>query len=122
MKETEIKPEQVPKTKTEIMLNLLNRLRRCWRRLPSDGVGLARIEFIINNEIKIRPRALLGWDRLEDADAKQAITSAYHRIREQGRVLRRLSRLRHRPHCGVAASAPGDRPSERFQDKRVCVT
>jgi pyruvate, water dikinase len=72
--ETEIDPEQVPKTKTEIMLNLAEpgaALR--WWRLPSDGVGLARIEFIINNEIKIHPLALLGWDRLEDEGAKQQI-------------------------------------------------
>ena len=34
--------------------------------LPSDGVGLARLEFIINNYIKIHPSALINFNTLND--------------------------------------------------------
>jgi len=48
---------------------------RCFEfsRLPNDGVGLARMEFIINNAIGIHPLALLGYDELADTAAKRAI-------------------------------------------------
>jgi pyruvate,water dikinase len=41
--------------------------------LPNDGVGLARMEFIINNHIQIHPMALVRYDVLEDAALKQEI-------------------------------------------------
>jgi len=41
--------------------------------LPNDGVGLARMEFIINNHIQIHPMALVRYDRLEDAALRQEI-------------------------------------------------
>lgn len=66
--------EEIPKTQTQIMLNLAHpagALR--WWRLPSDGVGLARMEFIINNIIKIHPMALIKWNELEDSEARQKI-------------------------------------------------
>jgi len=48
--------------------------------LPTDGVGLAREEFIINNSIIAHPLALLNFDKLKDKEAKQKIaelTSGY---------------------------------------------
>jgi pyruvate, water dikinase len=44
-----------------------------WWRLPADGIGLARMEFIINNEIKIHPLALARFDQLEDNETRQTI-------------------------------------------------
>ena len=41
--------------------------------LPNDGVGLARMEFIINDSIKVHPMALLYPDRVDDPDAQAAI-------------------------------------------------
>ncbi len=41
--------------------------------LPNDGVGLARLEFIINTFIKVHPLALLDYDRLDDPIAKAEI-------------------------------------------------
>ena len=64
----------LPATRTKVMLNLANpdaALR--WWRLPTDGVGLARMEFIINNMIKIHPMALVQFDRLEDRAARREI-------------------------------------------------
>jgi pyruvate,water dikinase len=52
--------------RTKIMLNLGNPdLAFEASRLPNDGVGLARLEFIINTTIGVHPRALLELDRLE---------------------------------------------------------
>lgn len=42
---------------------------------PSRGVGLLRMEFIISNSIRIHPMALLHFDKLEDADAKNNIAA-----------------------------------------------
>lgn len=41
--------------------------------LPNEGVGLARLEFIISNSIKIHPLALLNFETLEDSEAKAEI-------------------------------------------------
>jgi pyruvate, water dikinase len=53
------------KSDTRIMLNLANpELAFETSKLPVDGVGLARLEFIINTSIRIHPRALLEFDSL----------------------------------------------------------
>lgn len=55
------------KPKTRIMLNLANpELAFEASSLPVDGVGLARLEFIINNSIRVHPRALLEFDGLDE--------------------------------------------------------
>ena len=41
--------------------------------IPNDGVGLARLEFIINNYIKIHPLALLNYAKIKDAKTKKKI-------------------------------------------------
>jgi pyruvate,water dikinase len=41
--------------------------------IPNDGVGLARLEFIISNYIKIHPLALVNYNRLQDKNAKKKI-------------------------------------------------
>ncbi len=41
--------------------------------LPNDGVGLARLEFIINNAVRIHPMALVAFERVEDTQARQEI-------------------------------------------------
>lgn len=45
---------------------------------PNDGVGLMRIEFIINNFIKVHPMALVKFDELQDEDAKRKIEELTH--------------------------------------------
>ncbi len=44
-----------------------------WWQLPVDGIGLARIEFIISSLVGIHPMALLQADRIEDADIRNSI-------------------------------------------------
>lgn len=64
----------LPSTRTHVMLNLANPAAAFrWWRLPADGVGLARMEFVVSNHIKAHPMALLGFDALKDKSAKQAI-------------------------------------------------
>jgi len=65
---------EVPATRTEVMVNLANPAAAFrWWRLPSDGVGLARMEFVINNAIKIHPMALAHFDRVDDKQARRRI-------------------------------------------------
>lgn len=55
------------KPKTRVMLNLANSDQAFEHSaLPVDGVGLARLEFIINNSIRVHPWALLQYDHLDD--------------------------------------------------------
>jgi pyruvate,water dikinase len=57
---------QLEKPRTHIMLNLANPAQAFEAsRLPCDGVGLARLEFIINNSIRIHPRTLIEYDSQE---------------------------------------------------------
>ena len=64
----------VPKTHTQVMLNLANPAAAYrWWQLPADGVGLARMEFVVGNHIKVHPMALVRFDTLKDEGAKAAI-------------------------------------------------
>jgi len=70
----EIRLEGIPETRTQIMMNIASpEAAFRWWRLPCRGIGLARMEFIINNIIKIHPLALLGYDELQDRAAKREI-------------------------------------------------
>lgn len=72
--ESEISLENVPETRTQIMMNIASPAGAFrWWQLPVEGIGLARMEFIINNVIKIHPMALLRFDELEDEEARQQI-------------------------------------------------
>ncbi|MDJ1182173.1 phosphoenolpyruvate synthase [Roseofilum casamattae] len=66
--------EELPKTRTKIMMNVGNP-EEAFRlsSIPCDGVGLARLEFIIANRIKIHPLALVHFEELEDPQVKQEI-------------------------------------------------
>ncbi|TIQ27738.1 phosphoenolpyruvate synthase [Mesorhizobium sp.] len=65
----------LPETHTKIMLNLANPAAALqWWRLPADGVGLARMEFVVGNHIRVHPMALVHYDQLKDEAAKREIT------------------------------------------------
>jgi pyruvate,water dikinase len=71
----------MPKPKTEVMVNLANpEVAFGTSFLPVDGVGLARMEFIINTHIRIHPMALVHPERVTDADEREkirALTQGY---------------------------------------------
>ena len=72
----EIDFDSIPATRTQVMLNLANPAAAFrWWRIPADGVGLARMEFVVSNHIKIHPMALARFDTLKDEDAKQTIAA-----------------------------------------------
>jgi pyruvate,water dikinase len=70
----EVDLNTVPETATRIMMNIgepgaaFN-----WWKLPVKGIGLARMEFIINDIIKIHPMALVRYDTLEDKSVRKRI-------------------------------------------------
>ena len=77
----EIKLTGLKTSFTKIMMNVANP-DEAFRMslLPNDGVGLARLEFIINNSIKIHPMALVKFDKLPPSAEKDKIaelTSGY---------------------------------------------
>ena len=64
----------IERPRTEIMVNLGNPdLAFKTSFLPNDGVGLARMEFIINEYIKVHPLALLHPDKVDDPEARRKI-------------------------------------------------
>jgi pyruvate,water dikinase len=65
---------ELERPRTKVMLNVGNP-EEAFRLsfLPNDGVGLARMEFIINSAIQIHPMALLEYERLEDAGLRAEI-------------------------------------------------
>ncbi|MEA3450264.1 MAG: phosphoenolpyruvate synthase [Patescibacteria group bacterium] len=69
---TNIKNLKRPKTK--IMMNVGEPdLAFASSMIPNDGVGLARLEFIINNSIQIHPLALINYNKIKDAKVKKKI-------------------------------------------------
>ncbi|OGN65376.1 MAG: phosphoenolpyruvate synthase [Chlamydiae bacterium RIFCSPLOWO2_01_FULL_28_7] len=70
----EINLEKLPKIDTKIMINVAS--PECvfhWWHLPIDGIGLARMEFIINNIIKIHPMALYHFEKIKDKKTREII-------------------------------------------------
>jgi pyruvate,water dikinase len=66
--------ENIARTRTKIMLNMANPAAAMrWWRLPADGIGLARMEFIINNIVKIHPMALVKFDEIKEVAAQRRI-------------------------------------------------
>jgi pyruvate, water dikinase len=71
---TEIPLQEIPRTKTAILLNISSPQEAMrWWHLPCQGIGLARMEFIINNVIKIHPMALIHLERVKEAKVRREI-------------------------------------------------
>lgn len=72
---TEVSRGELPPIPTKIMLNVGNpQLAFDFQSVPNGGVGLARLEFIINNNIGVHPKAILEYPNI-DADLKKAVES-----------------------------------------------
>ncbi len=72
---TEVKRGQMPEIDVKIMMNVGNpQLAFDFAQMPNSGVGLARLEFIINNNIGVHPKAILDYPQI-DADLKKAVES-----------------------------------------------
>ena len=72
---TEVKRGEMPYCPVKIMMNVGNpQLAFDFAQLPNSGVGLARLEFIINNNIGVHPKAILDYPNV-DPDLKKAVES-----------------------------------------------
>ncbi|MFM7505738.1 MAG: phosphoenolpyruvate synthase [Rubrivivax sp.] len=72
---TEVTRGEMPYCPIKIMMNVGNpTLAFDFAQMPSSGVGLARLEFIINNNIGVHPKAILDYPNI-DADLKKAVES-----------------------------------------------
>ncbi len=70
----EVALENLPRTRTKIMMNVGNPEEAfSLSALPCDGVGLARLEFLIANHIKVHPLALIHFDQLQDESVQAKI-------------------------------------------------
>ncbi len=107
--------------RTKVMMNLANPEEAfAMSFIPNEGVGLARMEFIITTYIKIHPLALVDFERLEDLSAKAEIERLTSGYTDKPQFF-----------CGQAGAGGWDaRRSflsqgcnlafERLQDKRIC--
>ena len=72
---TEVQRGEMPPIDIKIMMNVGNpQLAFDFCQIPNQGVGLARLEFIINNNIGVHPKAILDYPNV-DADLKKAVES-----------------------------------------------
>lgn len=72
----EVRRGQMPEIPVKIMMNVGNpQLAFDFSQIPNGGVGLARLEFIINNNINVHPKAVLDYPNI-DAELKKAVESA----------------------------------------------
>ncbi len=73
LEESQIELDSLPEIPVKIMMNVGNPDRAFdFANIPNHGVGLARLEFIINLMIGVHPNALLEYDKLDD-DTKLAV-------------------------------------------------
>ncbi len=72
---TEVQRGEMPPIDIKIMMNVGNpQLAFDFCQIPNQGVGLARLEFVINNNIGVHPKAILDYPNV-DADLKKAVES-----------------------------------------------
>ncbi|MGQ0711768.1 MAG: phosphoenolpyruvate synthase [Rhodoferax sp.] len=72
---SEVQRGEMPPIPVKVMMNVGNpQLAFDFAQLPNEGVGLARLEFIINNNIGVHPKAILDYPGV-DADLKKAVES-----------------------------------------------
>jgi len=83
--ETEVNLDNLPEVRTQIMLNIASPAAAFrWWRLPCRGIGLARMEFIINSLIQVHPMALIKYDQLDDKTAKKQIRELARHYPDKG--------------------------------------
>ena len=103
--EKDIDLKDVPEPPVRIMMNMASPAAAFrWWRLPAKGIGLARLEFIVNNTIEIHPLALCRYEDVEDNDARARIRELTRGYEDRtAYFVERLAR-------GVAAIAASQHP------------
>ena len=117
---TDIDLGSMPATRTAMMLNLASPAAAFrWWRLPAQGVGLARMEFIVSNLIKAHPMALLQFDQVQDREARRQIEALTRGFADKAAyfvdtLARGVARI-----AAPVPSASGDPAAERLQEQRI---
>lgn len=76
--------ETLLRTRTRVMMNIASpEAAFRWWQLPCEGVGLARMEFIINNLVKIHPMALVHLSKIKDAKTRRTIADLTKHYKEK---------------------------------------
>jgi pyruvate,water dikinase len=118
--QTRIELDALPKIPVKIMMNVGNPDRAFdFAGIPNCGVGLARLEFIINRMIGVHPRALLEFDAL-DADLQDTIRRQMAGYADPVDVLCRKALRGHRDDRGGLCAAARHRAIVGFQVERIC--
>ncbi len=115
----EIDPEKLPRPRTKIMLNVGNPEEALKNALlPSDGVGLLRMEFVFASWVGVHPLALIHFDRLP-IRVKRAVAERTRGYEDKTfYFVDKLSQGYRSDRGGVLAAA-GDPALFRLQDPRV---
>ena len=109
---------ELKRPRTAIMLNLGNpELALRTAMLPNDGVGLARMEFIINEHIGVHPMALVDPEKVTSRRVRKEIQRRVRNHAQPGRLLRRKAIGRRRAHRCRVLSETGDRALVGFQEQ-----
>ena len=70
----ETRVDEIPPTTTAVMMNIgMPDAALRWWRLPVRGIGLARLEFVISEAIKVHPMALVRFEEIRDRDTRREI-------------------------------------------------
>lgn len=79
----ELDPQDLPCVDTDLMINIADPDAAFkWWALPCDGVGLLRLEFLINHTIGVHPMALVKLDELADEEVREEIEELTRAYRE----------------------------------------
>jgi pyruvate,water dikinase len=109
----EIAPDALPDTRTKVMLNVANPSSAFrWWRLPAQGVGLARMEFVVTSFVRAHPMALLDPSALGDDPARAEVEAliaghsdgAEFFVERLSTGLARIAALAHPHPCTVRMS------------------
>jgi pyruvate,water dikinase len=109
----EIAPGDLPETRTKVMLNVANPSSAFrWWRLPADGIGLARMEFVVTSFVRAHPMALLDPSRVADDAVRpriEALIAGYEDgaaffVDQLATGLARIAALAHPHPCTVRMS------------------
>ena len=114
-----IELDSMPSVPIKVMMNVGNPERAfSFAQIPNAGVGLARLEFIINNMVGIHPQALLQLDRVP-ADIRADIEERIAAYGDPARILRQARGRRYREYCRGVFAAAGDPAYVGFQVQRI---
>ena len=116
-----IEPSTLERPRTKIMVNLGNPdLAFQTAMMPNDGVGLARMEFIINEHIGIHPMALVAAGKSQVSESAPRRSSDDQPLCIPSRLFHAASLRRRGHHRRGVLSEARDRSPVRLQDQRIC--